>query len=215
MNVVFFPTPSHLRKWFEKHHAVAGDLWVGYYKKGSGKPGVTWPESVDEALCVGWIDGIRKRLDGRSYTIRFTPRKSRSIWSAVNIRRARELAGEGRMRPAGLKAFEARRENRSGIYSYEQRRDRLEEPYESLLRKNADAWAFFQAQPRSYRKAAGWWVISARKDETRIKRLGRLIEDSARGRRISQFTPAGSRMQPTRARARRRSRKVLRGESSS
>ena len=188
MKTVFFASPSHLRKWFEKHHEAERELWVGYFKKGSGRKSVTWPESVDEALCVGWIDGIRKSLNQESYTIRFTPRKPRSIWSAVNIGRARALAGEGRMRPAGRKAFEARKENRSGIYSYEQRRENLEEPYAVLLKKNPGAWAFFQAQPPSYRKAAGWWVVSARKEETRLKRLGKLIEISALGRRISQFT---------------------------
>jgi uncharacterized protein YdeI (YjbR/CyaY-like superfamily) len=188
MKVVFFPSPSYLRKWFEKHHTTERELWVGFFKKGSGKPSVTWPESVDEALSVGWIDGIRKSVDEQSYTIRFTPRRPRSIWSAVNIKRVRALAGEGRMRPAGLTAFRARRENRSGIYSYEQRRDQLEEPYGSMLKKNAAAWAHFQTQPPSYRKAAGWWVVSARKEETRLKRLDKLIKDSARGRRISQFT---------------------------
>jgi uncharacterized protein YdeI (YjbR/CyaY-like superfamily) len=190
MRIAFFPSSSHLRRWFEEHHADERELWVGYFKKSSGKPSVTWPESVDEALCVGWIDGIRKSVDEESYTIRFTPRKPRSIWSAVNVERARALAGQGRMKPAGLNAFQARQENRSGIYSYEQRRDRLEELYGSLLKENADAWAFFQTQPSSYRKAAGWWVVSARKEETRLKRLGRLLGDSSRGRRISQFTRA-------------------------
>jgi uncharacterized protein YdeI (YjbR/CyaY-like superfamily) len=191
MKVVFFPSPSHLRKWFEKHHATERELWVGFFKKSSGKRSVTWPESVDEALCVGWID---------------------SIWSAVNIKRARALAEQGRIRPAGLKAFQARTENRSGIYSYEQRRDQLEEPYGSMLKKDADAWAFFQAQPPSYRKAAGWWVVSARREETRLRRLGRLIADSARGRQISQFTrvkpqsrlpPRGKRRGKSGSRARR------------
>ncbi len=204
MRITFFPSPARLRQWFEKHHASKRELWVGYFKKSSGKPSVTWPESVDEALCVGWIDGIRKSVDEESYTIRFTPRKPRSIWSSVNIERARALAEQGRMKPAGLKAFEARRENRSGIYSYEQRRDRLEEPYGSMLKKNADAWAFFQAQPSSYRKAAGWWVVSARKEETRFKRLGRLIEDSSHGRRIPQFTRAASQTRQPRAREKSR-----------
>jgi uncharacterized protein YdeI (YjbR/CyaY-like superfamily) len=190
MKAAFFRSPSHLRKWFDEHHAAARELWVGYFKKGSGKPSVTWPESVDEALCVGWIDGIRKSLDEESYTIRFSPRRPRSIWSAVNIRRVLVLAGEGRMKPAGLKAFDARRENRSGIYSYEQRSAELEEPYGSMLKKSTEAWSFFQAQPPSYRKAAGWWVVSARKEETRRGRLGRLIKHSERGIRIPQFTRA-------------------------
>jgi uncharacterized protein YdeI (YjbR/CyaY-like superfamily) len=183
----YFATPAHLREWLEGNHATARELWVGYFKKSSGKPSVTWPESVDEALCVGWIDGIRKSVDEERYMIRFTPRRQNSIWSAVNVERARVLANEGRMTPAGLNAFRARRENRVGIYSYEQRRDRLEEPYAGLLAKNARARRFFDAQPPSYRKAAGWWVVSAKKDETRLDRLRRLIEASKRGRRISRF----------------------------
>ncbi len=184
MRVTFFRSPGDLQRWFEKNHTTARELWVGYYKKGSGKPSITWPESVDEALSVGWIDGIRKRVDDLSYTIRFTPRKPRSVWSAVNIKRAQTLAGRKRMRPAGLEAFRARRENTSGIYSYEQRRAELEEPYESFLRKNNAAWTFFHAQPPSYRKTLGWWVISAKKEETRIKRLKLLIDASAKGRRL-------------------------------
>jgi uncharacterized protein YdeI (YjbR/CyaY-like superfamily) len=188
MKPTFFRTPLDLRAWFEEHHATARELLVGYYKTSSGKPSITWPESVDEALCVGWIDGVRKRVDASRYPIRFTPRRPGSIWSAVNIRRAQALAAAGRMRPAGLAAFQARKENKSGIYSYEQRRAELEEPYASLLRKNRAAWAFFQAQPASYRKAVSWWVISAKKDETRLKRLEKLIADSAAGRTVPQFT---------------------------
>jgi uncharacterized protein YdeI (YjbR/CyaY-like superfamily) len=187
MEPTFFRSPADLRKWLEKHHATARELWVGFYKKGSGEPSITWPESVDEALCFGWIDGVRKGVDARSYKIRFSPRKTGSVWSAVNIKRVAVLTGEGRMRTAGLKAFEARKENRSGIYSYEQRRAELEEPYAGILRKNAAARAFFEAQPPSYRKAAGWWVVSAKKEETRLKRLEQLIEDSASGRRIGQM----------------------------
>jgi uncharacterized protein YdeI (YjbR/CyaY-like superfamily) len=189
MKPVFFSTASDFRNWLAKNHASARELLVGFYKRGSGRPSITWPESVDEALCFGWIDGIRKRVDEVSYTIRFTPRKTGSVWSAINIKRADVLIEEGRMQPAGRKAFEARRENRSGIYSYEQRRDQLEEPYASIFKKNAAAWTFFQSQPPSYRKAAGWWVVSAKKEETRLKRLKILIEDSAGGRRISSMTP--------------------------
>ena len=185
----FFKTPAEFRKWLEKHNATVQELWVGYYKKDSGKPSITWPESVDEALCVGWIDGIRKSVDDVSYTIRFTPRKPRSIWSAVNIKRARALIEEKRMCPAGVKAFKAREENRSGIYSYEQRSEQLPEPYAGVLRRNKGAWAFFQSRPPSYRKAVGWWVVSAKKEETRLKRLEKLIEESAQGRTVSQFTP--------------------------
>ncbi len=188
MRITFFKTPSDLRKWFEANHASAAELWVGYYKKDSGKPSITWPQSVDEALCFGWIDGIRKSIDDLSYKIRFTPRKPRSIWSAVNIKRAQELLEQGLMQPSGLKAFAAREENRSGIYSYEQRSPELADQYAKKLKKNLAAWKFFQAQPPSYRKAANWYVLSAKKEETRLKRLDNLIEYSAQGQRIPQFT---------------------------
>jgi len=179
----FFRSPAAFRAWLARNHATTSELLVGYYKTASGKPSMTWPESVDEALCFGWIDGIRKRLDDDRYTIRFTPRRPRSIWSTVNIKRALELAALGLMQPSGLKAFAAREENRSGIYSYEQRSDTLPEPYAGTLRKHRAAWSFFQAQPPSYRKTIGWWVVSAKKEETRLKRLDQLIEDSALGRR--------------------------------
>ena len=188
MKITFFKSPADLRKWFEKYHATSQELWVGYYKKDSGKPSITWPQSVDEALCFGWIDGIRKSLDDVSYTIRFTPRKTRSTWSAVNIKRAQELATGGLMQPGGLKAFQARQENRSGIYSYEQRSPQLPDQYEKRLKKNKGAWKFFEAQPPSYRKAANWWVVSAKKEETRLKRLGQLMEHSAQGRTLPQYT---------------------------
>jgi uncharacterized protein YdeI (YjbR/CyaY-like superfamily) len=188
MKVRYFRTPADLERWFAEDHASAEELWVGYHKKDSGKPSVTWPESVDAALCVGWIDGIRKKVDEISYTIRFTARRSRSIWSAVNIKRASALIEEGRMRPAGAAAFELRQENRSGIYAYEQRRDQLDPPYAKAFKKNRAAWAFFQAQPPSYRKVAIWWVVSAKKEETRRKHLATLIEDSAKGKRLGQLT---------------------------
>jgi uncharacterized protein YdeI (YjbR/CyaY-like superfamily) len=184
MKVTFFETAAELRRWFRANAATADELWVGFFKKDSGRPSITWPESVDEALCVGWIDGIRKRIDEVSYKIRFTPRRKGSIWSAVNIKRVEALAADKRMRPAGLNAFEMRTANRSGIYSYEQRRDQLEEPYNGLLRKNKAAWAFFQAQPPSWRKAIGWWVISAKQEETRMKRLEKLVAASAAGKRV-------------------------------
>jgi uncharacterized protein YdeI (YjbR/CyaY-like superfamily) len=184
MKIVFFPAPADLRKWFEKNHATADELWVGYYKKTSGKPSVTWPESVDQALCFGWIDGIRKTIDDVSYRIRFTPRRPGSIWSTVNIKRANVLIEQGQMKPAGKKAFAARKENRSGIYAYEQRSDKLAEPYEKILKKNKAAFEFFSSQPSYYRKVIGWWIVSAKKEETRLKRLEKLIEESARGRRI-------------------------------
>lgn len=182
--VTFFQSPSDLRKWFEKNHATAPELWVGFYKKDSGRASITWPESVDEALCFGWIDGIRKSVDEVSYKIRFAPRRRGSIWSAVNIKRAAALTDERRMRPTGVKAFAARRENKSGIYAYEQRHAELEEPYNGMLKKNKAAWDFFQARPPSYRKTLSWWIVSAKKEETRLKRLEKLIEESANGRRM-------------------------------
>jgi len=188
MKVKHFKTPSEFRKWLATHHTTEAELWAGYCKKTTGRPSMTWSESVDEALCYGWIDGIRKGIDDTTYTIRFTPRKPRSIWSAINIRRAQELIEEGRMRATGLKAFEARMENRSGVYSYEQRKEQLDEPYAKKLKRNKPAWEFYQAQPASYRRAANWWVVSAKKEETRLKRLEKLIEDSAGARTIPQFT---------------------------
>jgi uncharacterized protein YdeI (YjbR/CyaY-like superfamily) len=163
---------------------MADELWVGFYKKNSGKPSITWPESVDEALCFGWIDGVRKRVDEISYQIRFTPRRRGSIWSATNIKRAKELVEQRRMRPTGLNAFAARIENKSGIYSYEQRTTELEEPYATYLKKNKAAWNFFRTQPPSYRKMIGWWIISAKREETRMARLAKLISESAKRKRL-------------------------------
>ncbi len=181
MAPTFFATPLALRKWFAKNHESATELWVGFYKRDTGKPSITWPESVDEALCVGWIDGIRKSLGDESYMIRFTPRRPGSVWSAVNIKRIAVLEKEGRMLAAGREAFGKRREYRSAIYSYEQRPQELPEPYASRFSKNKKAWSFFQAQIPSYRKTITWWVLSAKKEETRRQRLDALIAMSARG----------------------------------
>jgi uncharacterized protein YdeI (YjbR/CyaY-like superfamily) len=180
----FFARPEDLRAWFKKQSQTASELWVGFYRKRSPKPSITWPESVDEALCVGWIDGIRKSIDAESYMIRFTPRRPASIWSAVNIRKVEVLTGQGRMRPAGLAAFARRHENKSGIYSYEQRSAQLPEPYATALRKNKAAWKFFQAQPPSYRRPTVWWVVSAKQESTRRRRLEQLLKASARGQRF-------------------------------
>jgi uncharacterized protein YdeI (YjbR/CyaY-like superfamily) len=180
----FFRTPTDFATWLEENHATATELWVGFYKKDSGKPSITWPESVDEALCFGWIDGIRKRIDEISYQIRFTPRRRGSIWSATNIKRAEELARQKQMRPIGLKAFAARIENKSGVYSYEQRSTELIEPYAKLLKKNKAASNFFEKQPPSYRKMIGWWIVSAKREETRMARLAKLINESAKGKRL-------------------------------
>jgi len=183
----FFRTPARFRAWLEKNHATKSELLVGFYKKDSGEPSITWPQSVDEALCFGWIDGIRKRIDDRSYTIRFTPRKPGSTWSKVNITRARALIEEGRMQPSGRAAYKLRKENKSGIYSYEQRKPHLEEPYASKLKRKKRAWEFFQAQPPSYLKAVSWWIVSAKREETRLRRLEQLIDYSTKGERIPQY----------------------------
>jgi uncharacterized protein YdeI (YjbR/CyaY-like superfamily) len=189
MKPTFFPTAADFRGWLERHHADTSELLVGFHKVGSGRPSLTWPESVDEALCFGWIDGVRKRVDDYSYTIRFSPRRPGSIWSRINMERTGVLIAEGRMRPAGLKAFGARKENRSGIYSYEQRGAELPKPYNGLLKNDRAAWKFFEAQPPSYRKTVCWWIVSAKKEGTRLRRLEKLIACSARGERIPEYTP--------------------------
>jgi uncharacterized protein YdeI (YjbR/CyaY-like superfamily) len=183
MTIKFFKTPADFRKWLEKNHSSAPEQWVGFYKKDSGHPSITWPESVDQALCFGWIDGIRKTIDEVSYKIRFTPRRTGSVWSSVNIKRVEELNKQGLMKPAGLKAYEARKENKSGIYAYEQRSAELPASYDKKLKQNKAASEFFYAQPAWYRKQAFWWVVSAKQEETRLKRLEKLIELSSLGRR--------------------------------
>jgi uncharacterized protein YdeI (YjbR/CyaY-like superfamily) len=189
MRATYFASPEELRAWFERHHDDERELLVGFSKKGSGVPSITWPEAVDEALCVGWIDGVRTRVDERRYTIRFTPRKARSTWSAVNIKRVDELTRLGRMRPPGLAAFERRTDDRSAIYSYEQRHEAtLEEEQEARFRTHLNAWTFFEAQTPSYRRAAIHWVVSAKKAETRERRLSMLIDDSANGRTLAPLT---------------------------
>ena len=189
MRATFFPTPAAFRTWLTRHHAGADVLLVGFYKKDSGRPSITWPESVDEALCYGWIDGVRKGIDEVSYTIRFTPRRPGSTWSSININRARALIQEGRMQPAGLAAYGARRENKSGIYSYEQRSVVLDDRYNRVLKRDAAAWRFYETQPAFYRKVVNWWVVSAKQEETRARRLERLKAFSARGQRVPEFTP--------------------------
>ncbi len=184
MRIKYFKSATDFQKWLEKNHATATELWVGFYKRDSGKPSITWPESVDQALCFGWIDGIRKGVDEISYQIRFTPRRRGSIWSAINIKRAKELVRQKQMRPTGLKAVAARIENKSGIYSYEQRSTELKQPYAKLLKKNKAASNFFERQPPSYRKMIDWWIISAKKEETRMAHLAKLISASAKGKRL-------------------------------
>ncbi len=183
-NVIFFELPEELREWLTAHGDTEIELWVGLHRKATGRPSVSWAQVVDQALCFGWIDGIRKSIDADDFTNRLTPRKKGSTWSAVNIKRFAELRSEGLVRPAGLRAFQARDPAKSEIYSYEQRDSKLDAESEARLRANEAAWQFFQAQPPSYRRPAIWWVISAKKEETRKRRLETLIEDSAAGRRI-------------------------------
>ncbi len=186
MRSTTFERPEDFRRWLERHHSSERELWVVYYKKSSGRASMTWPESVDEALSFGWIDGVRRRIDDERYTIRFTPRRAGSIWSAVNIGRVAVLTDEGRMRPAGRAAFEARREDRSGIYSYERRDEAVfSSAFEKRFRARKRAWAWFEAQPKGYRRNTIRWVMTAKREETRERRLATLIEDSAEERRIA------------------------------
>jgi uncharacterized protein YdeI (YjbR/CyaY-like superfamily) len=194
MKPKFFRTPAELRAWFHAHHDEASELWIGFYKKGSGTSSTIRSEAVDEALCFGWIDSRINGIDDATYAIRFTPRKPRSAWSTANVKRVRELAEAGRMTAAGLKAFELREKERSQIYSYEQRGGlRLEAADERKFRANRKAWNFFRAQAPSYRKAAIWWVLSAKAEETRLRRLARLIDDSEHERTIPPLTPSAKR----------------------
>jgi uncharacterized protein YdeI (YjbR/CyaY-like superfamily) len=181
----FFADPAALWAWLEEHHAVADEVVVGYRRRASGLASITWPESVDVALCFGWIDGIRRSLDETSYSIRFTPRRPRSIWSAVNVRRFGELEAEGLVTDAGRAAFAARREDRTGVYTHEQAEaPELDEAFTARFMASADAWEWFQLQPPFYRRQAAHWVMSAKKPETRERRLAALIADSEAGLRI-------------------------------
>jgi len=179
VSALYFASPEEFRRWLEAHHATEGELWVGFHKRASGVPSPTWPESVDEALCFGWIDGVRRSVDAARYAIRFTPRRPRSIWSAVNLARARELVAAGRMQPAGLAAFEGRDEERTRRYSYERREAQLGAEDEERFRAAPGAWEFYLAQPPWYRRTTAWWVTSAKREATRRQRLERLIADSA------------------------------------
>ena len=186
--ICFFATPADFRAWLDKNHGSERELSVGFYKRACGKASITWPESVDAALCYGWIDGVRNSIDEVSYRIRFTPRKPTSTWSAVNVKRVAELTKLGLMRPAGVKAFEARKGDKTGIYAYEQRKSALLGPsYEKQFRANKKAWEFFQTQPPWYRRTAAYRVISAKQEATRQKRLAELIRDSAAGLAIKEL----------------------------
>jgi uncharacterized protein YdeI (YjbR/CyaY-like superfamily) len=190
MDVVHFKSAAEFRKWLQKNHDRAKEVWVGFYRKESGRGGLTYKEALDQALCFGWIDGIRKKVDEESYTNRFTPRQAKSAWSLINIKRVEELTGEGLMAEPGLAAFNGRDPTRSGIYSFENRPKTLTRELERLFRANEPAYEFFRAQPAGYRRLATWFVMSAKKDDTRQRRLERLIVDSAAGRRLGIMTPA-------------------------
>lgn len=181
----FFASAADFRQWLEQHHATATELWVGYYKKASGRGGMVYPEAVDEALCFGWIDGLTKSLDADRYMQRFTPRKPGSNWSNVNVRHVARLTAAGRMRPAGLAAFAARDEKKTGVYSFEQRPENFPAALQKIFRANRTAWTFWQKQPAGYRRTAIWWVISAKQETTRNRRLAQLIAVSADHRRLA------------------------------
>ena len=178
-----------MRDWLAANHATAAELWVGYHKKATGRPSLSWSEAVDEALCYGWIDGVRYSVDPERFTQRFTPRRKGSTWSAVNIAKVRELTAQGRMRPLGIAAFEARSDEKSVIYSYENRHQAtFSAEDEARFRANRAAWTWFSRQPPSYRTMATWFVVSAKRAETRQRRLATLIEDSANERRLGAVT---------------------------
>lgn len=189
MTPTFFATPGAFRKWLAKHHASEKELWVGFYKVKSGKGGLVYAEALDQALCYGWIDGMVRRVDEERYAQRFTPRKADSNWSQVNILRAQGLIAAGAMRPPGLAAFERRRQA-SPAYSFEQQNAALSDSQQKRLKANTAAWRFLAAQPAYYRRLATWWVVSAKREETRERRLATLIADSAAGRRLKVATPS-------------------------
>ncbi len=192
MDVTFFTHQNEFRDWLSQYHNQETELWLGLYKKSSGKTGIAHGEAVDQALCFGWIDGRVKGLDAVSYAIRFTPRKPNSIWSQVNIRRVAELSDLGLMHSAGVDAFESRRPGRERLYSYEVDPTELAENYGEQLRANATAWSFFNDQAPSYQRTVKHWIMRAKREETRVRRLNALIEASARGERLPQFVSPGT-----------------------
>ena len=184
MQPKFFTSPEKFREWLERNHDSATELLIGFHKKSSGKKSVTYAEALDEALCFGWIDGVRKNLNETSYTIRFTPRKPTSIWSNVNVKHVERLQKEGRMHRAGIDAYERRSPERTGIYSFENRPRELSPEYEKIFRQNKAAWKFFQEQPPGYKRLMVFRTMSAKKEETRLRRLRQLIESSEKGVRM-------------------------------
>jgi len=191
MKAVRFGDAAGFRRWLRSHHARESELLVGFSRASSGKGGLTYPEALDEALCFGWIDGVRRSAGPAGYTIRFSPRRPRSTWSLVNVRHARRLIAEGRMRAPGLRAFEAREAKRTGVYSFERRPRELPGRLRELFRASGAAWAHWSAQPPGYRRTATFWVVSAAREETRASRLSRLIASHAASRRIGLLSPPG------------------------
>jgi uncharacterized protein YdeI (YjbR/CyaY-like superfamily) len=187
-DVRFFASPEKLRDWFDANHATADELWLGYYKKATGRPTISWSDAVDEALCVGWIDSIRYALDDERSAQRFTPRRKGSVWSALNVRKVAELTAQGRMRPAGLAAFEARDPWKTALYSYERETAALTDDEIAQLRANVDAWADWQRRPPSYKRNVTHWISSARKPQTRARRLRTLIAACAAGEPVSPLS---------------------------
>lgn len=184
MKPVRFRSPGAFREWLAANHDRAAELRVAFHTMASGRGGMTYPEALDEALCHGWIDGLRRSMGDEGYEIRFTPRRSGSIWSLVNVRHAHRLVREGRMAPAGLRVFEARNPRRTGLYSFESKPRALPASFEEIFRKDSGAWAHWSAQPPGYRRTATFWVVSAVREETRLRRLGRLVSSHAAGSRI-------------------------------
>jgi uncharacterized protein YdeI (YjbR/CyaY-like superfamily) len=193
MRPSFFTTAAELRAWFKIHHANTSELLIGFHKKASGRPSVTYHEALDEALSVGWIDGVRKSIGDESYTIRFTPRRTGSYWSRVNTARAKALIDANRMTPAGMQAFEARDATKTAKYSFERDAPAFAPSQLRLFKRNRKAWTFFQAQPPGYRKLATFWVVSAKRDDTRTSRLNTLIALSGGERRLQMLSPSKQR----------------------
>jgi uncharacterized protein YdeI (YjbR/CyaY-like superfamily) len=190
MDAEFFDTPADLRAWFEKHHETAPELFVGYWKKGTGGTGVGHPEAIEQALCFGWIDSVARRIDEQRYQVRFTPRRKGSVWSAVNIAKIAELTERGLMRPAGTRAYEMRKPDQVGVYSYEQPEAvRFDAAQTARLQADEAAWEWFSKQPPGYRRSATHWVMTAKRPETRERRLAQLIADSAAGRKVPPLLP--------------------------
>jgi uncharacterized protein YdeI (YjbR/CyaY-like superfamily) len=190
---IYFETVAELHAWFARHHDRRTEVWLGFHRKDTGLPSIRYPDALDEALCWGWIDGIRKRWDATSYVQRFTPRTARSIWSKVNIAKVEALQGAGRMQPAGLVAFEKRTTARSGVYSFEQDKPpTLSAAREQAFRSHAKVWAWFNEQAPYYRRTALFWVESAKREETRKRRFEQLLECSRRGERLPQFSSSGT-----------------------